>query len=133
MVSAVGGEFRLGPNDPPGAGSDRKLTPPSVVVMMIGQSREPQATLPSTHQWVVLTAVNDRGTNAVVPGGAVDAGTTVVDVVDGGTDVVDLEASETDARVGPPQPANNPAPARVAPPMAARAANDPLMVRSFTL
>jgi hypothetical protein len=29
---------------------------------MAGQSRVPQGTVPRTHQWVVLAAVNDSGT-----------------------------------------------------------------------
>jgi hypothetical protein len=68
MPDSAGDALAVGANEPPGAGSDRKLRPPLVVVLMLRQSRVPQGTAPSTHQWVTLTAVNDSGTNDCRPG-----------------------------------------------------------------
>jgi hypothetical protein len=93
MLPAAGGEFRPGPNGPPGAGSEWKAVPPSVVVTMAGQSRVPQGTWPSTHQWVALMAVNDCGTN---PDGS-DGVTADADGSDGVTADADGESDGSTA------------------------------------
>ncbi len=100
-----------GPNGPPGAGSGWKVAPPSVVVTMAGQSREPQGTLPSTHQWVALTAVNDCGTN---PDGT-DGGTVTAGREGDGIAAGDLGAA---GRTDSPQPASRPVASNVAEPIA---------------
>src|SRR5258708_35894529 len=109
MLPAAGGEFMTGPNGPPGAGSGWKVAPPSVVVTMAGQSREPQGTLPSTHQWVALTAVNDCGTN---PDGT-DGGTVTAGHEGDGIAAGDPGAA---GRPGPPPPGSPPGAKTVARP-----------------
>jgi hypothetical protein len=97
------------------------VAPPSEVVTTLGQSRKPQGTLPSTHQRLALTAVNDSGTN---PGGAEGlegvaevgpADAVVVDSEAGDVVFGDLEAA---AWVDSPQPASNPVASNVAEPAA---------------
>jgi hypothetical protein len=115
MLPAAGGIFRPGPNGPPGAGRDWKVAPPSVVDTMAGQSRKPQGKLPSNHQWLALTAVNDDGTN---PESAEAVGPGEVVIVEREVDeaaVGDVAGAE---RADPPQPANNPVAANIAAPIA---------------
>lgn len=92
---------------------------------MAGHSREPHGTPPSSHQCVVLTAVNDQGVNparagaaAGDPDGAGDPDVPELGAADcpeedgdaAGADVDDVDTAEPPTEVDTPQPASTPTP-----------------------